>query len=67
MAVRVHILHPSGVDVWLECASLDVANSQIKRLLAAGYRPVSTTGEWPKGPDGKSPLCPKHNAIMTER
>ena len=69
--VRVHILHPSGVDVWLDFASLDVTDSMIKRMLASGYRPVSngaggSNGECPKGPDG-SPLCLKHNPVMEKR
>jgi hypothetical protein len=72
MSVRVHILHPSGVAIWLECVSLDAADVMIKHMLASGYRPVPVAGgggsaEWPKGPDGRSPLCPRHGAIMTER
>jgi hypothetical protein len=66
-AVRIHILRPSGVDIWLEGSSLDIADAQIKHLWATGYRPVSTgASEWLKGPDG-SPLGPTHNVVMQKR
>ena len=69
MSVRVFLLHSSGAHVWIELSSVDMVDLTVKRLLAAGWRapdaPVGAgAGEWPKGPDGKSPLCLKHGGIM---
>jgi hypothetical protein len=66
MRVQIRCQHSSGFELRIACESLDQAEGLIATLVQKGYRPVSATHEWPKGPDG-SPLCLKHNAVMSPR
>lgn len=69
--VKVHMLTESGVDVYLDFASLEVAKSTIDRLLQEGYKPVSppsANGHAATGhlePTG--PTCPKHGIPLQRR
>jgi hypothetical protein len=59
-------IHPSGFEICLQVASLDVVDAAIADLVRRGYRAATGGDGYARTPSGE-PLCPKHGVVMRLR
>ncbi|HSX79833.1 MAG TPA: hypothetical protein VLQ80_14830 [Candidatus Saccharimonadia bacterium] len=59
-------LHPSGFEICLQVASLDVVDATIADLVRRGYKSARAGDGWQRSPTGE-PFCPRHRVVMRLR